>query len=156
MYFVFDCVDGNIARITEHTSYTGSFLDTAGGILFFTMVYPAVGLQIGGIDIFNWPLLLGMLTSIMFLIGRLISQRAANMLAKEKTASHDDIIYRSNFMAVFKSIPDLLPILYVIVTTFSREILFLQIMFIYHFVSFLYISFQIHKQMLKLDQKHNG
>lgn len=74
-YLVLDCVDGNIARITEKGGFLGQYLDSLTGIIFWTMLYSSIGILVenegNGIGfISSNGLLLGLLAAILDILGR--------------------------------------------------------------------------------------
>ena len=44
IYLVLDCVDGNIARVTKSEAKYGTFIDAFSGLLFWSLVFPSIGI----------------------------------------------------------------------------------------------------------------
>lgn len=101
-FYVFDCVDGNMARIYKKASKKGEFLDSLSGFFFSLFVYIFFSIRVQNHD--YWIQIIPFLSFSFLLISRYQSLRYLKdkELKKNKSISPKTIL---------KSIPDLLPFL---------------------------------------------
>jgi len=142
LYFILDCVDGNIARITNKHSKQGEYFDAVVGIIFWVIVYPVIALQADSefIEI-------GFMVSILYLLGRLFSHRAKNFTNKYKALNKDNESHV--LVSIAKSFPDLLPILYAVSIYTNHLSSLLTIMLVYYLVAVMYTLYVEFSLMIK-------
>jgi len=82
LWLVFDCVDGNIARVTKKTSSMGEFIDAQSGYTVMAFVYFAVGMAAFNTPSLIFPddkkyflIIIGSLSSIFNITARLINSK---------------------------------------------------------------------------------
>ena len=73
--FITDCIDGNLARLGDDTSYWGKFYDGAADRLFYAIVPFAAGIGLWRQEEFAWPLVAGAAAAIVYTYNDLISNR---------------------------------------------------------------------------------
>ena len=99
-FYVFDCVDGNMARIYKQASRKGEFLDSLSGIFFSLFVYLFFSLRVQNHGF--WIQVIPLCSFCCLLISRYQSLR----YLKDKKEKEEKVI---SFKSILKSIPDLLP-----------------------------------------------
>ena len=73
--FITDCIDGNLARLGDNTSYWGKFYDGVADRLFYAIVPFAAGIGLWRQEEFVWPLMAGAAAAIVYTYNDLISNR---------------------------------------------------------------------------------
>ncbi len=73
--FITDCIDGNLARLGDNTSYWGKFYDGVADRLFYAIVPFAAGIGLWRQEEFVWPLVVGAVATIIYTYNDLISNR---------------------------------------------------------------------------------
>ena len=73
--FITDCIDGNLARLGDDTSYWGKFYDGAADRLFYAIVPFAAGIGLWRQEEIAWPLVAGAAAAIVYTYNDLISNR---------------------------------------------------------------------------------
>lgn len=73
--FITDCIDGNLARLGDNTSYWGKFYDGVADRLFYAIVPFAAGIGLWRQEEFVWSLVVGAVATIIYTYNDLISNR---------------------------------------------------------------------------------
>ena len=73
--FITDCIDGNLARLGDNTSYWGKFYDGVADRLFYAIVPFAAGIGLWRQEEIAWPLVAGAAAAIVYTYNDLISNR---------------------------------------------------------------------------------
>ena len=133
LFYVFDCIDGNMARISKKENKKGEFIDSLSGIIFSFFIYLFFSIKANSYD-FLFQLL--PLTSFNFLlISRYISLRFLSDTRK-------NFKYDLSLITLIKSIPDLTPIL-LILSFFEFEIYIISFLAAYNILGFFYVTYRI-------------
>lgn len=105
-WIIFDCVDGNIARVTKSSSTYGTFLDALSGYIYMTLLYFGLGIAVFKynhvfLEVDNkWLfIVIGSLASISCLLPRLVDHKVTTLF-KDNNSNVSD----KNSYGVFKLI----------------------------------------------------
>lgn len=77
-WIVFDCIDGNISRVTKTASKKGMFFDGISGYLYITLLYLSLGVSAYHLTEYDANylfLIFGFSTSILVILPRLINHK---------------------------------------------------------------------------------
>lgn len=84
LWIVFDCCDGNIARVTKKSSYMGEFVDAVSGYVICSFNFIAVGIAAYNRSSFllgmhnQWFIVIGAIGCVTDLFARLVYQKFTN------------------------------------------------------------------------------
>ena len=136
-YFILDCVDGNIARITQKSTPLGQYLDSFAGKLFWISLYSSIGLltTFQEKNLFGkWGVVVGLLAGIFYIFGR-----ESRAFVKFNFSQHfpKSFLDRISFLSIFLSSVELAPFMLIILGYFN-SIDWLLIFFLAH--SFLFFA----------------
>lgn len=138
MFFVFDCVDGNIARIKNQSSKKGEYLDSLSGTLFSIIAYCYVAnLAENSKEVY---LIMALVSNLLLIITRYYNLRfGENKKGKalEKKLSLINIV---------KSVPNLLPF-FVIIAHLGNAKAIIILLTGYHLSAMIYILFKNYKSL---------
>jgi phosphatidylglycerophosphate synthase len=132
-FYVFDCVDGNMARIYKQASKKGEFLDSLSGIIFSLFVYLFFSLRVQNHGF--WIQVIPLCSFCCLLISRYQSLR----YLKDKKEKEEKVI---SFKSILKSIPDLLPF-FIILSFYGLALQCVLFLGFYNFLGLLYITKKI-------------
>jgi len=128
LFYTFDCVDGNMARIKRKDSRFGEFLDSFSGITFSFFVHLFFSLK--SMDQQFWIQLIPITSFSFILISRYYSLR---FLKNNNYTS-----YKFSLKTIMKSFPDLYPFL-ILMTFYISEYSIIFLVGGYNFLALVYI-----------------
>lgn len=102
-WIIFDCVDGNIARVTNTTSKYGVLLDAMSGYIFISVLYPSLGVVTNNLTANNLLfdgeyIFIGAMISLVSLVPRLIQNKSVSLYG----STENDISNKENYTLFHK------------------------------------------------------
>jgi phosphatidylglycerophosphate synthase len=158
-----DCIDGNIARVTQKSSGLGTYLDSLGGKVFWIMLYLTIGILVQHENGKLAPVsrngaVIGLSTALADLLGR--SSRDYVKLTFPKLSSalfQDEIRSATFYKSMFLGARHLIPFLLVLFALFNSISLLMIGAFIHCLLIFFYcqskIIFRLLGENLSGDQQ---
>lgn len=151
-WIVFDCVDGNIARVTKTSSVYGEFIDGVSGYIFTSILFLSLGFVAYRIENQSpMVIFLGGATAIVTILPRLVEHKAKNMFPWY----YSDITTRKNYSPIYilglniAGMAGLCNPLYVVCFLMGGLTYYVYVYFVIHFFIAL---FSISKTLKKLNE----
>lgn len=156
---ILDCIDGNIARVTNTVTRLGHYMDFIVDILYRIIIYITLGLIVYKTPTFYsfdsiLPLLLATLAALMAISARMSRIYVENRLSihaygAQDSHSQDKIAgnYTNKIFSFVSGLDSLLPVFIMIAGAFGKLHWFLVWIFLYSALDFLYTQFSIMRQL---------